>query len=75
MGNVTFEQMKKFLVKRYRHDRLYGRDGTVWGNYGDAVTNSHLEALVEYGVGFISQHESVTGEAIKYSPADVLGAC
>lgn len=63
----SFEQMKTFLVKRYKHDRLYGV--APWKecpNYGDVVVNSHLGDLAERGMACISQFESMRGEAIWY---------
>jgi hypothetical protein len=63
--------MMKFLVKRYKHDRLYGV--APWKecpNYGDVVVNSHLKYLAEHGLGCVSQFEAMSGRGIWYVFAD-----
>lgn len=63
----TFEQMKSFLVERYKHDRLYGV--APWKecpNYGDVVVNSALGYLAEHGLGCVSQFEAASGNAVWY---------
>lgn len=62
----TFEQMKEFLVARYRLDRLYGRTKvTGWpDDYGDSVVRGHLNDLRAHGIDNISRHESLTGRAV-----------
>jgi len=66
----TFAQMKRFLVKRYKHDRLYGRSGREWfggGNtYGDLIVNGRLRDLAEHGIDLISSNESGTGKVVWY---------
>lgn len=58
----TFDQMKAFLVERYKHERLYGRSGHGWGDdYGDVVVQSHLEDLRQLGYDVISKHEAANG--------------
>jgi hypothetical protein len=65
------EAVKEFLVKNYKHDRLYGRE-SWWEitpekpEYGDLVVNSAVEQLTERGFTCISQYESRTGEGIWY---------
>lgn len=67
----TFDQMKTFLVERYKHDRLYGRTAPTWpANYGDIVVNSALEDLERYGIGFISQFEAQNGHFHSYKFVD-----
>jgi hypothetical protein len=56
------ETLKQFLVKHYKHDRLYGRGE----EYGDVVVASRCKALVLNGFDLVSQFESITGEAIYF---------
>lgn len=61
----TFEQMKQFLVERYKHDRLYGERGWNDPNYGDRIVQATLDGLIEHGATCAaSRHESLTGRAV-----------
>ena len=67
---ITFEQMKAFLVQRYKHDRLYGMRG--WekegpGYYGDYVVQGATDDLNTKGWGAISHWEAVSGKSIWYT--------
>jgi|SRR6185369_902727 len=67
MKQPTFEQMKEFLVKRYKHSRLYGDPGDYGPGvvHGDCVVRSTLEYITKYSAGCAaSQYESATGEAV-----------
>lgn len=73
MSFPTLDDMHRFLRRRYKADRFTGRDGETWGaDYSMKVARSHLAWLQLHGFGFISRHESATGEAVKYTVADVL---
>lgn len=54
--------LKKFLIENYRHDRLYG----CGEEYGDAVIDSRIIDMEQYGIDCISKFESRTGDTIFY---------
>lgn len=62
------ETLKQFLIKHYKHDRLYDRGE----DYGDVVVDRRGLDLKRQGFDLISRFESVTGEAI-YFRANSLG--
>lgn len=69
---ITFEQAKKFLIKNYKYDRLYGRGE----EYGDCVVNSLLKDLKELDdenkTLMIAKFEHVTGNYIEFDLDDVI---
>jgi hypothetical protein len=60
------ELIKKFLTKHYRHDRFFGRGE----DYANCIINSHVEDLINSGIGCISRFESNTGSALFYQVVD-----
>jgi hypothetical protein len=62
----TFEQMREFLVERYKHDRLYGRSD----EYGNLVVNSRLDDLARNNVDLISHYEARRGDQIWFTFRD-----
>lgn len=58
----TFEQMKAFLMERYKSDRLYSSPSVHdFPDYGDTVVQSHLDDLQRYGFDTISECEALNG--------------
>lgn len=75
MPTLTFDQVKRFLQKNYRYDRLYGRGQ----EYGDAVVASHLEMMQQLERGeldevFISKFEHVLGKAVSLTAKTLYNA-
>ena len=78
LTSPTLEQMHLFLKARYKHERFEGRN-SQWpnsvpegGSYSNLLARSALESLTQYGgKGWISAHESATGEAVQYDAAMV----
>ena len=71
----TFDAMYSFLREHYLHSRFEGRDTGAWnwqGRYPDVVTQSALDHLAKYGVGFISPYESASGRTIRYDAGLVI---
>ena len=70
----SFEQMRAFLARRYKHTRFAGRDGQApgWENYSAAVTQSALDRLAQHGYGFMSHHEAANRTSLRYTAEDVL---
>lgn len=74
MSRVTFEQVKEFITPKYKHERLYGRNGNEWGaDYSERVIQGYVDDLNDNGCSLISHHESATGKIIDFTIADVIG--
>jgi len=64
---VKAESLDDFLDRYYKPDRYKGRDGEIWGeNYSKLIRQSNQEYLDNYGVTWISRHESITGKTVSY---------
>lgn len=59
---VRREILKKFLIKHYKNERLYGRGK----EYANTVIDGRIDSLERFGKDCISRHESGTSEAIYY---------
>jgi hypothetical protein len=66
---VTFDQVKKFIVSKYKAERLYNHSDK---GKGDRVVNMYLKDIVQKGRSNISKHESNTGDAITFTAQDVI---
>lgn len=64
---ATKQEIREFLRREYKHERFEGRDGAVWGgDYSEHIVEGYVTDLAAYGNGFISRHESVRGQPVKF---------
>lgn len=66
---VTFEQVKKFIVSKYKHERLYGHSDK---HKGDRVVRMYLDDVFKKGNSIISKHESNTGVVVSFTAQDII---
>lgn len=57
--------IEEFMAKYYRHDRYKGRGS----EYAAVLLASHTKTLEEYGVDWISHHDSNTGGIVSFYPS------
>lgn len=61
-NKVSAKSVADFLDRYYKQDRYIGRGQ----EYAETLLASHEQEFREYGVDFISCHESVTGQIVAY---------
>lgn len=66
---VSFEQVKKFITSKYKHERLYGHSDK---NKGDRIVSTYLDDVIKKGYSIISKHESNTGVAVSFTAQDII---
>lgn len=64
-----FGAVKTFVVKRYKQKRLYGNSDA---GKGDRIISDYVSELTKFGKSLIGRHESMTGETVTFSIADVF---
>jgi len=63
----TFNELYEFVFRNYKHDRFEGRNTKEWGeDYSLRIVRDYMQTLQENGIAYISKHESVTGQFIKF---------
>lgn len=71
---VEAESVRDFIIRWYKHDRLFGRDDWFPGYaYGEGIIAYHEAEAAEQGYTAISRHESKTGEVVYYYTRDEVG--
>lgn len=62
------ETLEEFANRYRKPDRFKMRDSYMPG-YSKAIMEGHEEDLRNYGITWISQHESVTGKVVAFAPS------
>ena len=64
--NITLDE---WLDKYRRPDRYKLRDGPAWGvKYSKLIRESHEGDILQFGITWISPHESNTGHTVSFIP-------